>query len=130
MACPSLVLAISAIVCDHSGMTTKRTAAKKAAAPRATPEETEGERLDRAALDRLAAAVAARNAAEDAVTEAVAAARNRPPHESRRHAGIVWDQIAAVLGMHQPNAVRKYGALLVQETKVSVRKKAAPAGRR
>jgi len=129
-------IAIRAIVCDHLGMTTKRTASKAAAAP--SEDETEGERLDREALEHLKAAVEARDQAEDAVTTAVAECRNRPPHAGRRAPGIVWDAIAEVLGMHQPNAVRKYNALLnVQQTvRVTVRKPApsrkrvATAGRR
>lgn len=91
---------------------------------------TEGERLDQQAMETIAQAVAARDAAEQAVTAAVAEARNRAPHEARAATGIQWDQIATALGMHQPNAVRKYKPLLETKTTVTVRGSGAGARRR
>jgi hypothetical protein len=70
------------------------------------------------ALAAIADAVAVRNRAEEAVTEAVANARALD---------VTWREIAEALDAHQPHAVRKYGPLLKSSTAVEVK---APAERR
>jgi hypothetical protein len=65
-------------------------------------------------LDELAAAIAAVEAAERAVVERVAAARD---------AGATWQQIAEKFGpgAFRQNVQRKYGPLLVERRVVTVR---------